>query len=137
MGWEEWRPEERLVRLAQAHPERYQRDDAGRWHFVPGERFVEPLGLFFRLRSSAEISSIARPEPHLSAGLLPLRRTSHSFLHGRRKRRRVRHEPGVSLAQLLKEVRCRRPLQHDRPRPRCRGPICVPPHRGRACSGFR
>jgi putative transposase len=38
MGWEEWRPEDRLVKLATRYPERYQRDESGRWHFGPGER---------------------------------------------------------------------------------------------------
>ncbi|MDE3078026.1 MAG: Tn7 transposase TnsA N-terminal domain-containing protein, partial [Chloroflexota bacterium] len=55
MGWEEWRPEERLTRLAERFPERYKRDEHGTWHFLPGECFAEPLGLCFRLRSSAEL----------------------------------------------------------------------------------
>ena len=56
MGWEEWRPHARLLALASEHPKRYQLDESDTWHFVPGERFAEPLGLFFRLRSSADIN---------------------------------------------------------------------------------
>jgi putative transposase len=36
-------------------PHRYSRDTVGRWRCPPGERFAEPFGLFYRLRSSAEI----------------------------------------------------------------------------------
>ena len=36
-------------------PHRYSRDATSRWRCPPGERFAEPLGLFYRLRSSADI----------------------------------------------------------------------------------
>src|SRR6266540_2687897 len=55
VGWEEWKPDVGLERLAEAMPHRYVRDAAGQWRCPPGERFAEPFGLFYRLRSSAEI----------------------------------------------------------------------------------
>ncbi len=58
VGWEEWKMEEELVRLADEMPHRYMQGEAGRWRCPPGERYGEPLGLFYRVRSSAEINWI-------------------------------------------------------------------------------
>jgi putative transposase len=55
-GWEEWKTEEKLLKLAQKHPERYYQDEEGVWHYVPGEEHAKRYGLYFRLRSSAEIN---------------------------------------------------------------------------------
>jgi hypothetical protein len=55
VGWEEWKTDVGLERLAETIPHRYVRDAAGQWRCPPGERFAEPFGLFYRLRSSAEI----------------------------------------------------------------------------------
>jgi hypothetical protein len=55
IGWEEWKTEARLERLAETMPHRYVRDEVGRWRCPPAESFAEPFGLFYRLRSSAEI----------------------------------------------------------------------------------
>ena len=55
-GWEEWKAEEALARLAVTMPHRYVRDAAtGRWRCPPGEAHAAALGLFYRVRSSAEI----------------------------------------------------------------------------------
>lgn len=55
LGWEEWKMEEELVRLADEMPHRYQPDGSGHWHCPPGEDYATPLGFFYRVRSSAEI----------------------------------------------------------------------------------
>jgi putative transposase len=55
LGWEEWKLETELVRLAEATPHRYQRDPAGHWRCPPGETYAETLGFFYQVRSSAEI----------------------------------------------------------------------------------
>ena len=104
MGWEEWRPEERLLKLAARYPLRYRRDEGGTWHFVPGERFAEPLGLFFRLRSSAEIN------PTLVRNLVMLQDYLHNDARpigadtSRLVCRIVKGRPGMSLAELLKDA---------------------------------
>lgn len=54
VGWEEWKTEEELIRLAQQSPNRY-RQEAGRWRCPPGEAIANQSGLYYRLRSSAEI----------------------------------------------------------------------------------
>lgn len=54
-GWEEWKMEEELVRLAEKMPHRYLRDENGTWRCPPGESVATPLGLYYRVRSSAQI----------------------------------------------------------------------------------
>ncbi|TXD94216.1 transposase family protein [Mitsuaria sp. TWR114] len=55
---EEWREEERLLRLAAKHPDRFYKDDAGRWHFTPVEKHCEAMGIQYRLRSADELPRV-------------------------------------------------------------------------------
>ena len=52
--FEEWKTEADLHRLAQRYPARYQQMEDGTWRCPPAEACVEPLGLTFRVHSSAE-----------------------------------------------------------------------------------
>lgn len=54
-GWQECKHERELERLAQKSPLRYRRNGEGRWQCPPGEAYAAPFGLYYRLRSSAEI----------------------------------------------------------------------------------
>jgi TnsA endonuclease N terminal. len=56
-GWEEWKDEGTLVRLADRAPGRYRRDPDG-WSCPPGEAVARPLGLSYRLRSDVEIDPV-------------------------------------------------------------------------------
>ncbi len=58
VGWEEWKTEEELSRLAEQNPNRYQRDNAQRWRCPPGEAYATQLGLYYKVRSSREIDWI-------------------------------------------------------------------------------
>jgi putative transposase len=58
-GWEEWKPASSLDRLLESQPARYQLAGTGQWHCPPGEAYAEPLGLTYRLRSSAEFHPLA------------------------------------------------------------------------------
>ena len=51
---EEWRETARLERLAAERPHHFYRDETGRWHYVPVEKYLEGLGIEYRLRSSDE-----------------------------------------------------------------------------------
>jgi len=53
-GWEEWKPLPALEVLAVRMPARYHQTTAGHWRCPPGEAYAEPLGLTYRVRSSAE-----------------------------------------------------------------------------------
>ena len=53
-GWEEWKTEDELPRLAEQSPNRYRRE-AACWQCPPGESYASQFGLYYRLRSSKEI----------------------------------------------------------------------------------
>jgi putative transposase len=54
IGWEEWKMEAELLRLAERMPHRYIQEENG-WRCPPGEQYATPFGFFYRVRSSAEI----------------------------------------------------------------------------------
>ena len=56
-GWEEWKTEEDLGCLSERNSNRYCTGD-GRWRCPPGVAYAERLGLYYRVRSSAEIDGI-------------------------------------------------------------------------------
>src|SRR5262249_44395551 len=53
-GWEEWKPLSVLEGLAERMPARYHQITTGQCRCPPGEAHAEPLGLTYRVRSSAE-----------------------------------------------------------------------------------
>jgi putative transposase len=57
-GWEEWKTEEELLRLAERSPNRYRAAEDGHWQCPPGEAYARDLGLYYRVRSSQEINWI-------------------------------------------------------------------------------
>lgn len=54
LGWEEWKMETELLRLAEKMPNRYIREKSN-WYCPPGEEYATQFGFFYRVRSSAEI----------------------------------------------------------------------------------
>lgn len=57
-GFEEWKPETRLEKLAAKQPHRYTRTEDGRWQNLPACAYAEQLGLYYRIRLDAEIDWI-------------------------------------------------------------------------------
>ena len=55
-GWEEWKTEEELLRLAERSPNRYHAAEDGRWHCPPGEAYASAVGCYYHVRSSREIN---------------------------------------------------------------------------------
>ena len=55
VGWEEWKTEEDLNRLAEHNQNRYQRDETEQWRCPPGEAYAAQSGLYYRVRSAQEI----------------------------------------------------------------------------------
>ena len=55
-GWEEWKPEKTLVSLAEANPNRYFKDEHGKWRCPPCEEYASRFGLYFHVHSSSEIN---------------------------------------------------------------------------------
>jgi putative transposase len=54
IGWEEWKTEAELPRLAEQMPRRYVQEGHV-WHCPPGEEHAAQFGFFYRVRSSDEI----------------------------------------------------------------------------------
>ncbi len=99
VGFEEWKPEERLRTLAVSHPGRYQHDPAGRWCCPPGEEAAARLGLSYHVRSSAGL------HPTSIRNLIFLE--DYFFAHhvapdtAAQILEAVEAQPGMSLAALL------------------------------------
>jgi putative transposase len=55
---EEWKTENQLQKLAEKYPSRYQRTEDGQWRCPPGEAHARPMGLSYRVRSSAELQPV-------------------------------------------------------------------------------
>lgn len=57
-GFEEWKPETRLEKLAAKQPQRYIRTEDGQWRNLPAVAYAEKLGLYYRIRLDTEIDWI-------------------------------------------------------------------------------
>ena len=106
-GWEEWKTEEELLRLAERSPKRYRAAEGGQWHCPPGEACAQrfwfllsrPLFPGDRLGVPAEYSvpgglrpvRLASPARSAGAGardsLRQLRNPAERSLSGNRGRR--------------------------------------------------
>src|SRR5258708_38455468 len=51
----EWKTEADLRQLRERNSNRYCADEGGHWRCPPGAAYAEGLGLYYRVRSSAEI----------------------------------------------------------------------------------
>ena len=103
-GWEEWKTEEELVRLTEQMPHRYIQGRDGRWHCPPGKQHAEPLGLFYRVRSSAEIDWVFQRnmlflEDYLRADCPPVSQETRAALLSF-----VTDQPGIGLDELLRSA---------------------------------
>jgi hypothetical protein len=54
-GWDEWKTEEELQGLKAHNSNRYSSGEDSRWFCPPGSAYAERHGLYYRVRSSAEI----------------------------------------------------------------------------------
>lgn len=100
VGWVECKMEEELARLAEEHPERYQRGEDGQWHCPLGEEYASHFGFFFEVVSSTSISQIySRNIVYLEDYLrdencAPSQETAAQVLG------LVAEEPGITLEEL-------------------------------------
>jgi len=98
-GWEECKTEEELIRLSERNPNRYCRSD-DRWFCPPGRAYAGRLGLYYRVRSSADINwlfqrNIQFLEDYLRATPEVNSRSRARILA------QVAAQPGCSLADLF------------------------------------
>ncbi len=102
-GWEEWKTEENLLRLAERSPNRYCSSDNSQWRCPPGEACAKEFGFYYRVRSSREIDwmyqrNIQFLEDYLRSDL-PIRPESHE-----RVRALVAAQPVIALSDLFRET---------------------------------
>jgi putative transposase len=102
VAFEEWKTEEDLRKLSARIPTRYQRTIDGQWHCPPAEAYTQPLGLTFRLRSSAELNPTYVENLFFLADyvgiadLVPEQVQTHIS-------QRIREMPGLPLSALAHE----------------------------------
>jgi hypothetical protein len=104
VGWDEWKMEAGLERLAEQMPHRYVRGADGRWRCPPGERAGEPLGFCYRVRSSAEIDWVLQRnllflEDYLRVGRPPVDEPAAEAILAL-----VTTQPGIRLDLLLGQL---------------------------------
>jgi hypothetical protein len=98
-GWEECKTEDELNRLADRNPNRYRRDGQA-WACPPGQQYAQSLGLYYRVRSSAEINWLFQRNIQFLEDYL--RETpSVPTLHRQRALAHVAAQPGCSLESLF------------------------------------
>lgn len=102
-GWEECKPDQDLERLAEKS-ERFVRDENGTWRCPPGEAYAAKYGLYFRVRSSAEINwiwqrNIEYLSDYLQAPTHPIDPDAESFIKAL-----VSCKQGILLSELIENV---------------------------------
>ncbi len=100
--FEEWKTEADLLRLAALHPSRYQRMEDGSWRCPPAEASVEPFGLTFRLRSSAELSATYVDNLSFLTDYVGVSLAVAAPIHSTIVQR-IRETPGLPLSALVGE----------------------------------
>ncbi|MDZ8052206.1 MAG: DDE-type integrase/transposase/recombinase [Aulosira sp. ZfuVER01] len=101
IGWEEFKPEEELLKLTEEQPNRYIQDEDGNWHCPPGEEYARKYGLNYRVRTSAEISPIRlRNWIWLEPYFQQKQQFSEKFIF-QSILDQVQTQPGITYSQLL------------------------------------
>ncbi len=103
-GWEEWKTEEELRRLNAHNPNRYSPGEDGLWYCQPGQTYAEQMGLYYRVRSSAEIDwvfqrNVQFMEDYLRAYSAAVSAGSHDIVIAY-----VLANPGLTLGDLTRAV---------------------------------
>ncbi|HME58135.1 MAG TPA: Mu transposase C-terminal domain-containing protein [Terracidiphilus sp.] len=99
-GWEECKTEQELIRLSERNPNRYCRGDQG-WICPPGREYAARFGLYYQVRSSAEINWLFQRNIQFLEDYL---RTTPEVGSLSRKRvlAQVVSRPGCSLEDLFR-----------------------------------
>jgi hypothetical protein len=104
-GWEECKPEGKLPELAEKSPHRWIKDeDKGVWRSPPGEEYAQQFGLYYSVRSSAEINWIFVEnfvwlEDYFTNKPLNVKPAVSSIIQTL-----VRAKPGISITEIREHV---------------------------------
>jgi hypothetical protein len=99
-GWEEWKTEKEPRRLNLRNPNRYAAGSDEPWRCPPRQAYAERLGLYYRVRSSAEINwvfqrNVQFMEDYLRADLTAIAAGSRDIVIAY-----VSANPGLTLNSL-------------------------------------
>ena len=102
-GWEEWKTDKELEKLAVKMPHRYIKDDNDRWRCPPGEAHAESLGLYYRLRTDTEIDWILQNnlrflEDYFRGPLINVEAKQQALITTL-----VTEKSGITLAELISQ----------------------------------
>lgn len=103
VGFEEWKPEKTLEKLAVKQSNRYRYGEDNLWHSPPASEYVCRFGVYYRLRSNNEIDwikyrNIKYLKDYLDKKYIVNKEISTTVIAV------VASNPGITLAQLLKEA---------------------------------
>lgn len=104
-GWEECKTSEDLEKLAIKSPNRYCRDIEGKWCCPPGQAHAQATGLYYRVRSSAEINWVLQRNLQFLEDYLRFDLASVSGFVDQAVKTAVQAEPGILLNDLLERAR--------------------------------
>ena len=105
IGWEEWKTEGQLAKLSESMPNRYQRDEEGRWRCPPGESYAKAVGLAYRVRSSGEINWVFERNFQFLEDYWQAKALAVSPAIQTKIRRRVSEQSVSTLSELLAYVK--------------------------------
>lgn len=100
-GWEEWKTAKELEKLALKMPHRYIQVDSHQWQCPPGEAYAQSLGLYYQLRTDAEIdwtlqNNLQFLEDYFRGAFLTVEARQIALITSL-----VTEQPGISLAELI------------------------------------
>ena len=109
-GWEECKTAEDLEKLAIKSPNRYCRDNGGKWCCPPGKAYASAVGLYYRVRSSDEINWVLQRNLQFLEDYLRFGHASVAGFVDHDVKAIVQAEPGIPLSDLLDRAKG---AQHD------------------------
>lgn len=100
-GWEEWKTVKELSKLAVKMPHRYTIDENHQWRCPPGEAYARSLGLYYQLRTDAEINWILQNnlrflEDYFRGTLTTVEAKQQALITAL-----VTEQSGITLAELI------------------------------------
>jgi putative transposase len=99
-GWEECKTEDELVLLNRKNPNRYARDQEGRWICPPGQAHAAALGFYYSVRSSRDIDWVYQRNIQFLEDYLRAQTPTGAQAHGA-VLAHVGAVPGIYLEQLF------------------------------------
>ena len=100
-GWEEWKTVKELSKLAVKMPHRYIKDNSLQWRCLPGEAYAKSLGLYYRLRTDAEIDWVLQNnlqflEDYFRGASITVEAKQQALINTL-----IIKQPGITLAELI------------------------------------